>query len=205
MKITWYGHACFELTSQAGTIVIDPYEEGTVPGCRLPYGLAADAVLCSHSHHDHSGTASVALTGRGHSYTVERISSWHDSQGGALRGPNTIHVISDGQVKVVHLGDLGERLSDEKVSLIKDADVLLIPVGGGYTIDGPAAHELAARVNARITVPMHYRGDGFGLGAIGTADAFLALESGVRMAGRNSFDVLSGAERQVLVLRPPVA
>ena len=106
MKLIWHGHSCFTLESGQGTLVFDPYQEGSVPG--LPaLALEADLVLCSHGHRDHSAEESVRLTGKVPTLTVERLETFHDSQQGALRGPNTIHIVTADGMRLAHLGDLG--------------------------------------------------------------------------------------------------
>lgn len=93
MKITWLGHSCFTVESQGYRIVLDPYKDGSVPGL-APVRVEADQVLCSHGHGDHCGTEGVSLRqGRPSPFTVETINTWHDDKEGALRGPNTIHVL----------------------------------------------------------------------------------------------------------------
>ena len=157
MKITWYGHSCFMLESECGTLVFDPYSDGSVPGWTLPR-LSADAVLCSHGHSDHGGVEKVTLSGREHSYQIDAVECFHDDAEGAKRGKNTIHIVTDGGVRVVHMGDLGHELDEAQYARLSRPDVLLIPVGGYYTIDAAQAYEIAGKVGARITVPMHYRG-----------------------------------------------
>ena len=91
MKITWYGHSCFGIETAEGSAVLDPYGPGSVPGLKLP-SLTADLVLCSHGHRDHGCAEAVALTGRTPTMRVERLETFHDEKGGALRGPNTVHI-----------------------------------------------------------------------------------------------------------------
>jgi len=201
MKITWCGHSCFLVETAAGSAVLDPYAPGSVPGLTLPQ-LAADLVLCSHGHGDHGYAQGVALSGRKPGFTVTAIPCFHDEQGGRLRGENRIHVIEAEGLRIAHLGDLGHPLSQEQLAALGQLDVLLIPVGGHYTIGPETAAETAKAVGARITVPMHYRGAGFGYDVIGPVEKFTALMSGVRFSDSNVFDP---AQEQpgVLVLRCP--
>ena len=104
MKITYLGHSCFKIESQDYSIVLDPYQDGKVPGY-LPIRETADQVLCSHGHGDHCGVENVTLRSGGTSpFTVEAIETWHDGQQGALRGQDTIHILDDGQCRIAHLG-----------------------------------------------------------------------------------------------------
>ena len=201
MKITWCGHSCFLLETAEGSAVLDPYAPGSVPGLTLP-PLTADLVLCSHGHGDHSYAQGVALSGREPGFRVTTIPCFHDDRGGKLRGENRIRVIEAEGRRIAHLGDLGHPLTAEQLAALGQIDVLLIPVGGHYTIGPETAAQTAKAVGARITVPMHYRGAGFGYGVIGPVEDFAARMDGVRYHDSAAFDP---AEEQpgVLVLRCP--
>ena len=189
MKITWLGHACFCVESGGYRIVLDPYG-GDVRGyARLR--AEADEVLCSHEHYDHNCRKAVKLVrGVPSPFTVETLATCHDDQGGALRGPNTVHILrAEGQT-VVHLGDLGHLLTPAQAGALRGCDVLLIPVGGTYTGDAAAARQVADQVQPRITVPMHYRRGPIGFENIGTLEEFLALfpAEQVHLLEENGFD-----------------
>ena len=203
MKITWYGHSCFLVETDSGSVVFDPYEPGYVPGLTLPK-LSADAVICSHSHADHSYAQGVTLTGAKPTFAVTRLPTFHDEKHGALRGENTVTLIEAEGIRLVHLGDLGHELSREQISLLGRVDVLLVPVGGYYTIDAKAAHNVAVSLRARIVIPIHYRGDGFGYGVIAENDAFLALSENVTWFKTNSVEISAAAEPMTAVLQCPV-
>ena len=113
MKLIWNGHSCFTLATEAGTLVIDPYEDGSVPGLS-PLHLEADAVYCSHEHRDHGNRAAVALSGKPCAVEVEELATWHDEAQGAKRGPNTMRIFSAEGLRVAHLGDLGCGLTPEQ-------------------------------------------------------------------------------------------
>lgn len=202
MKITWYGHSCFKVSFDGGSVVFDPYADGSVPGWTLPQ-LSADAVLCSHRHDDHAGAGKVTLSGREPDCKVETVECFHDAEHGAKRGANTIHILTADGVRVAHLGDLGHEPDEAQLAAIGAPDVLLIPVGGFYTIDAATAAAVAEKIGARITVPMHYRGDGFGYDVIGTVEEFIALRKDVRCADSNSFDPAEYKDRVTLVLKAP--
>lgn len=146
MKITWLGHSCFKIESHGYAVVLDPYQDGRVPGY-LPVREEADQVLCSHGHGDHCAVECVALRQGGVSpFAIETIDTWHDGRQGALRGPNTIHILDDGQCRVAHLGDLGCELTGEQKDRLRGLTALMIPVGGHYTIDAVQAAELAGEL-----------------------------------------------------------
>ena len=106
-------------------------------------------------------------------------------------------------MRVAHLGDLGHEPDEAQLAAIGAPDVLLIPVGGFYTIDAATAAAVAEKIGARITVPMHYRGEGFGYDVIGTVEEFTALRKDVRCADSNSFDPADYKDRVTLVLKAP--
>ena len=202
MKITWLGHSCFTVESQGYRIVLDPYKDGTVPGL-APVRVEADQVLCSHGHDDHCGTECVSLCQGGASpFTVEVIDSWHDDKEGALRGPNTIHVLSDGQCRVAHLGDLGCDLTPEQKEKLRHLTALLIPVGGHFTIDAAQAKRLADELSPAVVVPMHYRQAGIGYDVIGTVEQFTKLCDDVVTYPGSELELTPQISKQTAVLKP---
>lgn len=188
MKITWYGHACFGLESADGVVVFDPYAPGKVPGWRMP-ALTADEVLCSHGHSDHNWTEGVTPTGRAYTGAITKIASFHDDRGGALRGENTITLVETEGVRVVHMGDIGCALTPEQIAALGRVDVLLIPVGGHYTVDAAGAWEIAQALDPSIVIPMHYRGRGFGFPVIGKVEPFLKLAGNAKEIAGMSWEV----------------
>ncbi len=168
MKIEWLGHSCFKIND---SLIIDPYKDGSVPGLK-PLRTSADKVICTHEHADHSGRECVESTGNECSLSIDEIPCWHDDHQGQLRGPNTAFVVSDGTERLIHLGDLGHYPDDSMLELLKNADYLLVPVGGYYTIDAEMAAKICEDVNPKVIIPMHYRGDNFGYPELTTIDAF---------------------------------
>lgn len=164
MKIEYLGHSCFKLTESTGTsIVCDPYSEEV--GFKMP-PVEADAVTLSHDHFDHNAVKNVGgkpkifkgecnadLDGVG----ITSIKSFHDGVRGKKRGENVIFKFRLDGIDVCHLGDLGEACSPELIELILPVNVLLIPVGGNYTIDAEMAKEYVDRIMPDVVVPMHYR------------------------------------------------
>lgn len=202
MNITWIGHSCFKIESQGFQIVLDPYQDGSVPGLR-PVREQADQVLCSHGHGDHCGTQGVSLRrGQSSPFTAEAIETWHDDRQGALRGANTIHILDDGQCRVAHLGDLGCGLDPGQKEKLRGLTALLIPVGGYYTIDAVQAKRLVDELAPTVVIPMHYRGQGFGFDVIGTVDEFTGLCGGVAVYPGPELELTPQAGRQTAVLIP---
>lgn len=172
MEITWLGHACFAVESGGCRIVLDPYKMDDYP----PLRTHADAVLCSHGHNDHCYTAAVELSTKGNTaFTVEKLTTFHDDKGGALRGENTVHILRAEGLTVVHCGDLGHFPAEAQLAAISNADAMLIPVGGYYTIDAVTAKRVCDAAKPRVIVPMHYRHGVYGLRPVGTLEEFLEL------------------------------
>ena len=201
MRLIWNGHSCFTLETAGGTVVVDPYLDGSVPGL-APIRLRADAVYCSHDHRDHGARELVALTGEKPDVAVETIHTWHDDQQGALRGPNTIHILDDGNCRIAHLGDLGCELDPQQKEELKGLTAVLIPVGGYYTIDAAQAKALVDELCPQVVIPMHYRGEGFGYDVIGTLDQFTNLCSNVVTYPSSQLELTPQTPAQVAVLKP---
>lgn len=164
MKIEYLGHSCFKITAKGGTSVLtDPY---TRVGYELPENISADIVTVSHSHFDHNhiqaivGKPKIITTEDRQSLNgveIEGVSSWHDERGGALRGANIIFKIDIDGLRICHLGDLGEPCSPSLTKAIGRVDILLIPVGGRYTIDAITAKRFVDEIAPKMVIPMHYR------------------------------------------------
>lgn len=171
MLISWLGQACFQITTQGsngeGKIVIDPYKD---IGLKLPRNLAADLVLKTHDHYDHAEVGAVVpvadgqqlvITGPGeyesHGVMVYGIPAWHDNSQGEERGAVTMYVLESERIKVAHLGDVGQKeLSEQQLEQLGKVDILMIPVGGVYTVDATGAMSLIQQIEPRVVIPMHY-------------------------------------------------
>ena len=184
MKITYLGHSCFKFEKDGFAMIIDPYKAGSVPGY-APLKENANQVLSSHKHADHFGLNEVklAVTRADTPFMISFIETFHDDKNGALRGCNNVIIVDVDGLRLVHMGDIGCELSDEDIEKIKDCDVLMIPVGGYYTIDAKQAKEYVDKIAPKITIPMHYRGEGFGYDEIGTVDEFTKLFEQVQEEG----------------------
>ena len=201
MNIIWNGHSCFTLDTAQGVVVLDPYQDGSVPGLS-PLHLTADLVLCSHEHKDHGAREMVTLTGKPVSLQVEELHTFHDPEQGALRGTNIIRIFTAEGLRVAHLGDLGCDLTPEQAEKLQGLDALMIPVGGYYTIDARQAKALADALRPRVVIPMHYRGASFGYEVTGPLEDYLALcggENVVRYSG-NTLELTADTPAQTAVL-----
>lgn len=164
MKIEYLGHSCFKLTESTGvSIVCDPYS-GEI-GYSMPK-VAVDAVTISHHHFDHDYLGNIvnnpAVFEEEGSFSIKgvrisSIKSFHDEVQGKKRGENLIFKYVIDGITVCHLGDLGENFSERLVEKISSVDVLLIPVGGNYTIDAKTAKAYVDKIKPQIIIPMHYR------------------------------------------------
>lgn len=163
MKIRWLGHASFLIETGGQRIITDPFDEKT--GYQICVE-AADIATVSHEHWDHNavqvlkgnpmvirGTGEFDLDG----ITIKGIDSFHDKNQGRDRGSNTIYKISSEGIDLLHLGDLGQILTDQQIADIGKVDILLVPVGGNYTIDAGEAWEIVKQLNPRIIIPMHFK------------------------------------------------
>jgi L-ascorbate metabolism protein UlaG (beta-lactamase superfamily) len=168
MELIWYGHACFKIKDRNITIVTDPYSNEI--GLAMPK-LDADILTVSHRHFDHDNVSAVSaryvLTTPGEfeikGIFIEGIDSFHDTSQGAERGRNTIFVFHLSDLTVCHLGDLGHTLTDEEAERIGDVDILLIPVGGKFTIDAKEAVSVINQIEPKVVVPMHYKTEGINI------------------------------------------
>jgi len=166
MEIKWLGHACFEIISKDGKVIVtDPYDESI--GYPVPE-VTADVVTVSHEHYDHNNVAAVkgdpeVVRGAGeHICKGMRffgVETYHDTSRGAERGENTVFLFDVDEIRLCHLGDLGHVLEASQLKSIRerDIDILFIPVGGVYTIDAKGANEVLEQLEPKIAVPMHYK------------------------------------------------
>lgn len=216
MKIKWYGHAAFLITSNQGVkIITDPYESGAYGGA-LSYGPIkdqADIVLTSHDHADHNDTKSLpgspkVIKEKG-AQTVKEIpfkgiATYHDPSKGSERGGNTIFTFTVDGIQICHLGDLGHLLSSKEVTEIGHVDILLTPVGGYFTIDPKEAGQVADQIKPKVLIPMHFKTEKCGF-PIAPVEEFLKGKINVKRPGGSevSFEKENlPKEMEIVVLEP---
>jgi L-ascorbate metabolism protein UlaG (beta-lactamase superfamily) len=220
-RLTWFGQSCFLLEAASGTrIVMDPIPNGL--GYTPPQELRADAVTVSHEHGDHNNIALIGgktrvlrgLTADKKGWTridekvkdiaVRAVGVYHDEELGKKRGLNTVFLFEVGGIRIAHLGDLGHLLSDQQLSAIGSVDVVLVPVGGAFTIDARQATRVIDQLRPRlIVVPMHYKTDVLTIKELATVDAFVSGRTDVRREKGNTLDltpVKRRASAEVVVL-----
>lgn len=168
MEILWLGQSSFLIRGKSAKVVTDPYDSKFV-GLKLPK-VEAEIVTVTHDHPDHNSVSSVIASDGGQPFVIKGpgeyevkgisvfgVATYHDENKGADRGKNTVYVIEVDGVKICHLGDLGHKLTEEQLQEIGDVDVLLVPVGGFFTIDAKVAVEVVRQLEPLVVVPMHYK------------------------------------------------
>ena len=215
MIITWLGHSCFKIQTANALILVDPYEASI--GFKLPK-VNPDLLLITHDHTDHSNIAGVGgapyiVKGPGEyearGVFVQGVPAFHDNVEGKERGMITMYRIEADDLRLAHLGDLGQhKLTDEQFEQLNGADILFIPVGGTYTLDAKSAVEIITQLEPRIVIPMHYRIPGLDAKRIPIAgiEAFAkqmgispsAKEEKLKIAKKD----LPQEETQVIILKP---
>ncbi len=167
MDITYLGHSSFRMRGKDASVVTDPFDPKMV-GLKFS-GVKADIVTVSHDHKDHNYVDGVkeaekVVNGPGE-YEIKGVSilgygTFHDSEKGEKRGKNTVYVYEFDNLRIAHLGDLGHKLPEDLLEEIGDIDILLIPVGGVFTIDSALAIETVQAIEPSIVIPMHYQQKG---------------------------------------------
>ena len=179
MIITPLGHSSFLLKESTGTTVItDPYSSDI--GITFP-SVSADVVTVSHPHYDHNNVKAIKgnplIVDQPGMYEVKGVNifglnTFHDEENGKKRGSNIVFNIRMDGVNICHLGDVGHGPSPLMIEAIGPVDVLLIPVGGTYTIDAEVAKEYVDRLMPNVIIPMHYKTDDVDID-LDSVDAFL--------------------------------
>jgi L-ascorbate metabolism protein UlaG (beta-lactamase superfamily) len=206
--LTWYGQSCFLLESASGArIVMDPIP--TNIGYLPPADLRADAVTISHEHPDHTNVALlqgkprvlrgltadrkgwVRIDEKIKDISVRTVGVYHDVKRGAELGLNAVFIFETGGVRIAHLGDLGHPLTDQQISAIGSVDVVLVPVGGTWTIDAQEATHVVDQIRPRLVViPMHFKTDAVSIKELAPVDAFLAGRPNVRREKSNRIAII---------------
>lgn len=219
MKLAYHGHACFSIEANGTRILIDPFNDTC--GYPMP-DVTAAAVVVSHEHFDHNyvqvakGSPKVirGLKDGGNDWAhvnekvgpvaITTVRTYHDPSEGSQRGKNAMLVFDSGSVRLVHTGDLGHPLSSEHVKALGRVDVLLLPVGGFYTIGPKEADAVIGQLHPKVVVPMHYKTPVTQSWPIGPLDGFLKGKTRVKQVGRSASFTEAGLpkEQEVWVLSP---
>jgi len=196
MRIQWFGHACFTIEAGGVTLLTDPFDK------TVPYAFPSvpiDIATVSHGHFDHNAVhrvageyATIQATGtfevRG--VPIRGIASFHDAKQGEERGDNIAYTYVLEGITLAHLGDLGAPLTSEQRDALSDVEILLIPVGGTYTLDAAQAADLCGQLpKLRIVLPMHYKTDVIADWPIAGVEEFAALMDNIRRIGASTIEV----------------
>lgn len=178
MDIVSLGHSSFKISNKTSIVVTDPFDPKMV-GLKFPKIEKANVALISHDHTDHNFVEALPsdtfiIKGPGEyevgGVMVTGISTFHDDEKGEARGKNVVYIVTIDGLRVCHLGDLGHKLTDSQVEQIGSVDVLLVPVGGHYTINSTKASEVVVQLDPRIIIPMHYNRAGLDPKTFGELD-----------------------------------
>ena len=210
MKIKYLAHAAFLITSADGTrIVTDPYE--TSGGIKHgPINETADIVTVSHEHGDHNNVSAVKgnpevvkASAEVKGIKIKAVPTAHDDKNGSQRGKNTIFCFEVDGINICHAGDLGHTLTTEQVKAIGKVDVLMVPVGGFFTIDANTATKVCDQLKPKIIMPMHYKTDKLNF-PINGVDDFLNGKTNVTLSSNSEIELKAGklpAATQIIVLK----
>ncbi len=211
MEITYIGHSCFKVKGKTATLVIDPFDAKI--GLKMPK-LKCDVLLNTHDHFDHTNNDACSdyklLINSPGEYEVNDVyiqgfKTFHDDKQGEERGINTIYLIDIDGFSILHLGDLGHELDKSLLEKLPDIHVLMIPVGGFYTISASQAVKVISSIDPHMIVPMHYKVQGSTLDDLDTLDKFLdemGVENTVQKLDKLTLTTKAdfAEEQQVIVL-----
>jgi len=185
MEIIWLGHSSFLIKDSNGkTIITDPFDDSV--GYNI-YSDIADIVTVSHPHFDHNYTEKIqgnpTIINTVGTFNIDGIiitgiPSFHDKMKGSKRGSNNIYIMEVDNYRICHLGDLGHLLSSDDIDKLGSIDILLIPVGGNFTIDGKEAAEVAKAINSHIVIPMHFKTPALSFPLDGVEPFLTSMKSG---------------------------
>ena len=213
-SIKWNGHSCFTITNEKGTrIVTDPFSD--VIGYKS-LDLNAEIATISHDHFDHNYLEAIksnftAIRERGHfkvnGINIKGIKTYHDTNSGADRGENTVYTYKVDGVNVCHLGDLGHELSEEQVESIGKVDILMVPVGGLYTIDAEVAAKVVGQLDPKVVIPMHYQTEVLvpEFGELSKVENFIEKMKGWKVVKADTFtfnksEISKSTEKKIVIL-----
>jgi len=216
-EITWYGQSFFVVKGNKGQrIAFDPYH--IQDGVRYsPPAVSADVVFISHDHFDHNnpglirgrpevirplarGTRSGRVRAGSSEIAYKSVFTYHDAARGRERGGNTVNVVTIDDVRIAHLGDLGATLTPEQVREIGPVDVLLVPVGGTFTIDAAEANRVVEQLKPKVVIPMHYKTPKVDLPLAGVEEFLKGKKNVIRTGELYSFSEKSLPRRTTIVV-----
>lgn len=195
MDISWFGQSCFKIKGKNAALVTDPFNSDATGLKKVK--VSGDIVTVSHQHEDHNNTDAVegepfAILGAGEyevkGIRIQGIQTFHDAKQGKERGMNTMYVIDIDGITILHCGDLGHELTSDQLEDIPDIDILMIPVGGVYTIDAAVAEKVIVQIEPKVIIPMHYKIPGLKFD-LETVDTFLHVHGKASVTPVNKYSI----------------
>ncbi len=199
MRIVYIGHSAFSVTTSTGaTIVFDPYTAGAYPKFNFkPITGSFDVAIVSHDHGDHRSpdvlsrskhVVDTAGTAAFDGVKVTSLASFHDDSKGSQRGKNLISIVEADGLRIAHLGDLGTGVTKKDYPALAGIDVMMIPVGGHFTIDAKTAAAVVREFGPKIVIPMHYKTPKLDF-PITPVDEFTKLMTNVEKTGKSELEI----------------
>ena len=203
MKITYYGHACFKLDDGEHSVLFDPYADNSVPGLTLSKKIVVDSVYCSHSHDDHNAS-DLVKSRKMNPWPHDFMTVPHDHDNGAKRGYSAVAFIKIKNTKIVHLGDIGRIPTDDEYKKLSDTNVLMIPVGGFYTIDATEAKQIIDTIHPNLTILMHYKDGNVGYDVLEDIQNIQTIIPNVERYDSSSIEITDQllSESHIITLKP---
>lgn len=190
IHITYYGHSCFKIAAANGSVILDPYENGSVPGLTLPPHIMADAVYCSHDHADHNAAHLITRSGKPAPFPASFLTVPHDNAEGARRGMSKITFLDINGVMAAHLGDIGRLPTDEEYRELERADIVMLPCAGYFTISSVQAWQIIQRLKKpSLKILMHFRDGKRGYGVQEDIRAIMKNIPGVKRLPKSEIEI----------------
>lgn len=156
MKITWLGHSSFLIKTKDVSIAFDPYYDNSVPGLSYPKNIEANYIFISHDHQDHSARSNIKEIPTNYKLEYKLIKIPHDDVGGMKRGMNDVPIIKIDNLRIVHLGDIGDIKDIENNMDLHNIDIMFCPINGHFTIGAKEGKKIIDILRPKIFIPMHY-------------------------------------------------
>lgn len=206
MELKWLGHACFAVTHDGYTVVIDPYNSDYTVGYPK-LRVRADKLLVSHEHYGHNYREGVILSGKSEAknpFTITELTVDHDSVYGIMRGTCKVHILEADGIKVAHMSDIGTRLNGGEISRLFGADAVMATAGSCTGLPSQEIWRMHEELFPRVLVPMHYRFGSHGarrLEKIEDLANYFESPAMLHYYGTDTLEITSDMEPQIAVLR----
>ena len=206
MEIKWLGHACFLISHDGYSVVIDPYNSDYTTGYPK-LRVRADKLLVSHEHYGHNYREGVVLSGRPEAdcpFKISTLEVYHDSVFGIMRGSCLVHILEADGLKVAHMGDIGTRLNGGEVSRLFGVDALMVTAGSLTALPAQEVWRMTEEFFPRAIIPMHYRDGARGARRLEHITALTDMFEAPEMIHRYDTDTIhidGDTEPQVAVLK----